>query len=277
MVYTDEQLTRLLAACRSEAGPAKAKVKNAQEPAEEPVPECASAAGRLSISQQTARVEAAIQQQRIEQRKEGCRASAKWLEENFPEDFGERKATPRAEQVPFIEARSSDICLNSAPAREAPRVEPQGSLIAPVSPQSVPATLPVQPPIPPLASGFWQGVLFGSRDALVPATDANIAVQLVARELGVDFDVGEFADSVRVNTLRKLIDERFGVPQAWLVMKMLWRAAPASPGGPTPNEDQSQLTPGPMPSAGQPRWVRGLSEPGVPERVWMIENGLWCG
>ena len=59
-----------------------------------------------------------------------------------------------------------------------------------------------------------EGALFGSRDALVRATGANVAVQLVAREPGVKLDVHEFTDSVRVNTLRKTLDERFGAAAA---------------------------------------------------------------
>jgi hypothetical protein len=29
--------------------------------------------------------------------------------------------------------------------------------------------------------------------------------------------------------------------------------------------------------AGQPRWMQELNEPGILERDWRIENGLWCG
>jgi hypothetical protein len=85
----------------------------------------------------------------------------------------------------------------------------------------------------------------------------------------------EFAESIRVNTLRKLLDQRFGPAQAWRVMVELWRAAPPGPGAPTPNQDQGQLLPGHMPAVGQPRWLQELSEPGIPERDWRIENGLW--
>ena len=52
---------------------------------------------------------------------------------------------------------------------------------------------------------------------------------------------GEFPDSVRVNTLRKMLDQQFGA-KVWDVMDMLLRAAPPSPGAPTPNEDQSHCS-----------------------------------
>ena len=129
----------------------------------------------------------------------------------------------------------------------------------------------------PLASAFWQALLYGSRDALVSPRDANTALRLVARELAKDLDVIEFTDSVRVNTLRKVLDQRFGAG-AWPAMNKLWRSAPASPGASQPSEDQGQLPPGPSAvGRNQPRWIGELHEPGFTERAWMIENGLWGG
>ena len=214
--------------------------------------------------QQMARLDAVIKQQRIECEKGGWRADAKWLEKNFPQDFGEAKAAPRVE--PSYQTRSSINCSNSEHANDTPTVEP---------PQDAPAALPAPSPIP-LASAFWQALLYGSRDTLVSPRDANTALRLVAFELGKDLDVIEFTESLRVNTLRKMLDG-WGV-EVWHVMNRLWRAAPASPGAPMPNVDQSQMAPGSWPvGRDQPRWVVELNEPGIPERDWRIENGLWCG
>src|SRR5262245_51740847 len=76
-------------------------------------------------SEQIARVDAAIKQQRIEREKGGWRASAKWLEEHFPEDFAERKVAPAS--------RPSCVARNSEPVSEA-----TSERIAPESPQGVP-------------------------------------------------------------------------------------------------------------------------------------------
>ena len=73
---------------------------------------------------------------------------------------------------------------------------------------------------------------------MLSPVDANTALRLVARELAKDLDVIEFTDSVRVNTLRKMLDQQFGA-KAWDVMNRLWRAAPPSPGAPAPNEDRT--------------------------------------
>jgi hypothetical protein len=48
--------------------------------------------------QQMARLDAAIKQQRIERQKGGWRASARWLEENFPRNYAEPQAAAVAEQ-----------------------------------------------------------------------------------------------------------------------------------------------------------------------------------
>ena len=147
---------------------------------------------------------------------------------------------------------------------------------APEWPQRTPEALPAPSPIP-LASAFWQALLYGSRDTLVSPGDANTALRLVACELGKDSGVVQFTDSVRVNTLHKILDQQFG-PKVWDVMNKLWRAAPANPGAPQPREDQSQLPTGPLPvGRNQPQLIRELDEPGGAERAWLIENGLWCG
>jgi hypothetical protein len=92
------------------------------------------------------------------------RDDAKWLEENFPEDYAAPKT--RAASRPSCGTRSLDNC-------EA-RVEPQPLANAPESPQSASATLSVVSSIPLLKSAFWQNVLHGSRDALVSPADADV-------------------------------------------------------------------------------------------------------
>jgi hypothetical protein len=222
--------------------------------------------------EQMARIEGAIQQQRIEQRKEGWRASAKWLEQNC-EEF---RQPGNGEVSKAANGTSSLVsCSNSGePANERPTVESQPLVGAPESSQNVPITLPAPPSIPLLQSAFWQALLYGSRDALVSPRDANTALRLVACELGKDLDVIEFTESIRVNTLRKVLDQRFGAG-AWPAMNKLWRSAPASPGVPPPNEDQSRLPPGPLPAdRRQPRWIAELHDPDRIEREWLLDRGI---
>jgi hypothetical protein len=144
--------------------------------------------------------------------------------------------------------------------------------IAPESPQSVREALPApSPPTPPLASAFWQALLYGSPDALVSPSEANTALRLVASELSTDLDVIEFTESIRGQHAA-----RFGAG-AWPAMNKVWRSALASPGAPRPS-DHSQLSPGPLPvGRSQPRWIRELNESGGLEREWLIKKGLWCG
>jgi|SRR6516225_1445695 len=154
--------------------------------------------------------------------------------------------------------------------------QPQPLVGVPELPQSTPAVLPA-PSLIPLASAFWQALLYGSPDALVSPGDANTALRSVASELGKDLDVIGFTASIRVNTLRKVLSERF-VAAAWQTMSSLWRSAPASPGAPQPSEDQSQLPPGPLPvGRNQPRWTTESNDAGGAKREWLTENGLWCG
>ena len=94
-----------------------------------------------------------------------------------------------------------------------------------------------------MPSAFWQALLYGSRDALVSSTDANTALRLVARELSTHCNGADFIETVQAGALRKALSERFGA-KVWDVVNKLWRAAPASPGAPTPNEDQSYCSPG---------------------------------
>ena len=164
--------------------------------------------------------------------------------------------------------------------RRRAELEAAGSLpvptIAPESPQSAPAALSAPSPIP-LASAFWQSLLFGNPDSLVSSSDATRALQLVSDKLGVPIADGETIDTVRAGQLRKLLRGRFGLA-AEQTMSALWRSAPASPGTPQPDIGQSQLPAGPLPTGrNEPRWIEGLNEPGGSERAWLNENGLWCG
>ena len=80
---------------------------------------------------------------------------------------------------------------------------------------------------------------------------------------------GEFPDSVRVNTLRKMLDQQFGA-KVWDVMDMLLRAAPPSPGAPTPNEDQSHCS-------SEYRTVRAPCWPGAGSSIErsVTSNNCW--
>jgi hypothetical protein len=188
--------------------------------------------------------------------KDSWREDAQILEELCPEDFGPPRNQP------------SEI--------EGPRAEPQLLANAPESPQSTSAVLPAPSPIP-LASTFWQSLLFGNPDSLVPSSNATRALQLISDKLGVPIADGETIDTVRAGQLRKLLHGRFGLA-AEQTMSALWRSAPASPGAPQPDIGQTQLPAGALPaSRSQPQWIAELNEPGGSERAWLIENGLWCG
>ena len=130
--------------------------------------------------------------------------------------------------------------------------------------------------MPVLASAFWQGVLFGSPDALLSAGDVNIALRLVARELGKDLDVTQFRENLRVNTLRKMLDG-WGA-EVWQVMNKLWRAAPPSPGAPVPNKDQSHCSPGVQECPrSMPAWRRELHQEYNHEQRLLESIGAWSG
>jgi len=154
MAYTDAQLAGFLRKCRT----ANRKKKTVPTEASEPNLKCTP---KTVSAEQMERLDAAIRKQSLEHKKGGWRASAKWLEENFPEDYP--KAAPRAEHAPLIETCSSDICPNSDPVMES-----QGLPNAPESPQSVPAALPAPLPIPPeLPGSWWQALLYGSCEAML--------------------------------------------------------------------------------------------------------------
>jgi hypothetical protein len=200
------------------------------------------------------------------------RDDAAFLEQEFPEEFG---PSPKAHspEVP-AEVMSTGLRASLPPSV----ITPGPSQSALESAQSVPEVLPAPPPIPPLPASWWQGLLYGSPDAMLSAADATSAMHLIAQALGVNSGPSEFSEGVRGAALRKLLEAHFGAAQAWRAMNELWRSASPSPGAPSPNQDQSQMTPGSWPvSREQPRWVREFHDPGGVERDWMIENGLWCG
>jgi hypothetical protein len=224
-------------------------------------------------------------------RRASWRDDTNWLEQNFSEQFGAVTFEERSDRILRNTERSSaqpcSANANSEPAGFCDR-QPQSPPIIPESPQSLPAALPVPPPIPALPllqSDFWQALLFGSRESIVSAADANIAVRLVACQLGANLetasaveerrhsDVSEFTDSIRVHTLRKRLDEHFG-GAAWPAMNELWRSAPSTPGAPAPGLDQSQLPPGPWDSRNQPRWIESLHDSSRIEREWLEDLGI---
>jgi hypothetical protein len=105
----------------------------------------------------------------------------------------------------------------------------------------------------------------------------DTALRLVACELGKHSEVVQFSDSVRVNTLRKMLGERFG-PNVWDVMNKLWRSAPASPGAPQPNGDQSQTSPRVLACPrSMPAWCRELEQEVSDEQRLLEGIGGWCG
>jgi hypothetical protein len=268
MVYTEAQLAHLLAKCRVVNREKQQAASGASEPNLKCAPKTVSA-------EQMEQFEQAIRQQRIECEKGGWRADAKWLEQNCEEyrqpGKGEVSNTTN-------ETGSSINCPNPEPVNETPTGELQPLANAPESPQSAPAALPAVPSIPLLESAFWQKVLHGSRDVLLSPRDANTALGLVARELSVEANVlGKFSESVRVSTLRKMLGERFGA-KVWDVMNKLWRAAPASPGAPVPNEDQSQASPGVRDCLrSMPAWRREFHQEFSHEQRFLEEIGGWPG
>ena len=129
----------------------------------------------------------------------------------------------------------------------------------------------------PLASAFWRSFLFGNPDSLVPSSDATRALQLVSDKLGVPIADGETIDTMRAGQLRKLLRHRFGPADAEQTIAALWRAAPANPDAPAPNEDQSQASPGPRdcpPS--MPAWRRELHQE-ISNEQRLLEGIGWCG
>jgi hypothetical protein len=141
-------------------------------------------------------------------KQDSWRNDAKWLEENCPDEFG----PPR---LPISESLGSLPAPLSVPVQEL-------VVIAPESPQSVPEVPPALSPIPPLPASWWQGLLYGSPDAMLSAADATRAMHLIAQALLVERGLSEFSEGVRVVALRKLLEAHFGAAQAWQAMHGLW-------------------------------------------------------
>ena len=195
------------------------------------------------------------------------RESARWLEENFPEEFAEPKAAPKADNPqPFNAAiaafGTSPQCLANA------RGSPQNAT------EPLSAALPIPPPST-LPNAFWRGLLFGSPDSLIGGADATNALRLVADRIGITIDQSETIPTLRAGELRKLLRERFGPAMAEQTFAALWRSAPPPPGAPAPAPDQSQLPPGSwVDSQPQPRWTRALHDPDRAEQEWLSDLGV---
>lgn len=255
MVYTDAQLARLLAACRSAS---RAAPEGPKEPDDLDHPPASA------TRQQTAKT------LRRQQQNGGWRAIARQLEQEFPGEFGPPPERSGSGSRAKVMATTVSV---PAPAPEN-RIKEGTDLDH--QPEQVKA-LPVSPPAPPilpLERGFWQGVLYGNPDALIPGPDATRALQLVSDKLGIPTVTSETLGTLRAAQLRKLLRERFGPVQVEEALAALWRSAPTSSGAPVPGEDQSRLPPGPMPEAGQPRWIRDLHNPDRIEREWLLDLGI---
>ena len=112
-----------------------------------------------------------------------------------------------------------------------------------------------------------------SRNRYPAATESG-----VAQTLGKDSESVQFSDSLRVNTLRKMLDERFGAAEAWRIMNELWGSAPASPGAPAPNGDQSRCTPGVSECPrSMPAWRREFQSEANEEQRLLESIGGCCG
>lgn len=197
-------------------------------------------------------------------KQDSWRDDAKRLEENCPDEFG----PPR---LPASDSPGSLPAPLSAPVQEL-------VAIAPGSPQSVSEVLPAPPPISSLPNSFWQALLFGSPDGLIPGCDVTGALRLISNKLRIPITQDETIGVLRAGQLRKMLRSRFGARDAERAMSELWRGAPASPGAPVPNDDQSHCCPGVWECPrSMPLWRREMNERNISERDWRIENGLWCG
>ena len=229
-------------------------------------------------TRQMAQIRQQIKTLRKEQQTGGWRASARWLEENC-EEFREAKAVPRSEQAPHPEGVSSGQESSSAELRAGvPTLQLQGPCIAPGCPQSSAKALPASPPIQALESAFWQGLLYGNPDALIPGSDATRALQLVSDKLGIRTVTSETLGTLRAGQLRKLLRQRFGPLQVEEALAALWRIAPASPSAPISNEDQSHCTPGVRECPrSTPAWRREFHREISPEQRLLESIGGWSG
>jgi hypothetical protein len=159
-----------------------------------------------------------------------------------------------------------------------PPLPPEWPLNAPSPSDSVVGVEKASLPTQPLSGAFWQGVLYGSPDALLSSRDAHSAFRLVAEQLQIPIEEGETLDTIRAGQLRKALRSRFGYGAAEGAMAALWRAAPLTEGCPLPNPEERDRAPGPLPvSPSQPQWMVELNAPGGTEREWLVQNGLWGG
>jgi hypothetical protein len=126
-----------------------------------------------------------------------------------------------------------------------------------------------------LPSAFWWALLFGNPDCLVSSSNATQVLHLVSEKLAIPIGEGETTDALRAGQLRKLLRERFGSQEAEKTLVALWRAAPVANGCPSPNLEESNLPPGPLPvGRNQLRWIRDLHDPDRVEREWLLDHGI---
>ena len=173
--------------------------------------------------------------------------------------------------------RIQQACIRRRAELEAASALPPMT-IALESPQGAREVLRAPSPIPVLASAFWQGVLFGSPDALLSATDVILAFRLLAEQLQIPMQQSNPFGSMRAGALRKLFRERFGHVEAEQAMVALWRSTPREAGTPVPNEDQSQASPGVRDCPrSMPAWRREFHQEVSQEQRLLESMGGWCG
>jgi hypothetical protein len=279
MVYSDAELARILAGCRTAKGARQSSDDVIKQRTRSP--ESCDAA-------ENSRLGPLMPSRRNGSRRNGkngtWRDDARILEELYPEMFAEPKAressdigTPDRERS---QSRSGAVTASSesvSPTSSTSVAEPQSLANAPESVQSASAVPSAPSPIPPLPSAFWQGVLYGNPDDLLPGADATNALRLVADKLGVAIAPNETIATLRAGALRKLLRERFGPSEAEQTMAALWRSAPSTPGAPQPADSSTKQLP--IAPARAPAWVEELNQPSDsgPSCDWLIDNGLWCG
>jgi hypothetical protein len=195
------------------------------------------------------------------------REAARWLQENFPEQYGEPHDLGVSSENPILPNAANAV------SAEGESVE-----IAPGSPQSACTTLPAPLSIPAIAprnSAFWQALLYGNPDGLVSSTDATNALRLVAERIGITIDQSETIPTLRAGQLRKLLQNKFGQLQAEQAFAVLWRGAPPPPGALAPAPEESQPPPGSrVDSQPQPRWARALHDPDRAQQEWLSDLGV---
>jgi hypothetical protein len=208
------------------------------------------------------------------------RESARWLQENFPEQYGELHDLGVSSENPILpNAANAVSAAKPSSGSPTPPAEAESVAIVPGSPQSACTKLGAPLPIPAIApanSAFWQALLYGNPDGLVSSTDATIALRLVAERIGITIDQSETIATLRAGELRKLLRNKFGQLQAEQTIAALWRSAPLKAfGALAPAPEESQPPPGSsVDSQLQPRWARALHDPDRAQQEWLSDHGV---